>query len=352
MRSTLRARKTPGPLPFVLVALLSVAGIVVHAHDPGLSALDVTVTGGRVSARLSMSAPDVELAVSRTGVQAAEAVGRLATESIHFATNGRILRPLVERAWIDGGAGYVQLTFPLPEPTDSPFTISSEIPARLARGHRQLLTVTDGQRIVAEKLLDAHSPPLLIDAATTADRLTAVGLLALGIGHILAGYDHLVFLAGLLLASRSVRELLASLTAFTVAHSTTLAMAALGAVHAPASFVEPLIAVSIAWVGLENLMPKRRTAVTWLVVFTFGLVHGFGFAEALIDVGRWSSGTEVVMTLLSFTAGVEIGQIAVAAVLLPLVLTMRARPAWNARLVPVCSVLIAAAGAYWLVERL
>src|SRR5688572_21835560 len=352
MRSTLRARKNPGPLPFVLAALLSVAGIVVHAHDPGLSALDVTVTGGRVSALLSMSAPDVELAVSRTGVPPAESVGRLATEAIHLAAGGRIVSPVVERAWIDGGAGYVQLAFSVPEATDSRFTIGSEIPARLARGHRQLLTVRDGQRIVAEKLLDAHSAPLLIDAATTADRLTAVGLLALGIGHILAGYDHLVFLAGLLLVSRSVRELLASLTAFTVAHSTTLAMAALGAVHAPASLVEPLIAVSIAWVGLENLMPKRRAAVTWLVVFMFGLVHGFGLAEALIDVGRWSSGTEVAITLLSFTAGVELGQIAVAAALLPLVLTMRARPAWNARLVPVCSVLIGAAGAYWLVERL
>jgi hydrogenase/urease accessory protein HupE len=352
MRSAPRARRNPGPLPLVLVALLSVAAIAVEAHDPGLSALDVTVTGGRVSALLSMSAPDVELAVARPGDPRAEAVGRLATEGIHLAARGRIVSPVVKRAWIDGGAGYVELTFSLPESADTRFTISSEIPARLARGHRQLLTVRDGQRIVAEKLLDAHSPPLPIDAATAADGLTAGALLALGIGHILAGYDHLVFLAGLLLASRSVRELLASLTAFTVAHSTTLAMAALGAVHAPASFVEPLIAVSIAWVGLENLMPKRRTAVTWLVVFTFGLVHGFGFAEALIDVGRWSSGTEVAMTLLSFTAGVEIGQIAVAAALLPLVLTMRARPAWNARLVPVCSGLIVAAGGYWLIDRL
>ena len=160
-----------------------------------------------------------------------------------------------------------------------------------------------------------------------------------------------MFLAGLILAARTVRELVVALTAFTAAHSLSLALVVVGGVHAPPSIVEPLIAASIAWVGVENLL-RGRGRSRWLVVFGFGLIHGFGFAGALIELGFGSSATGVALALLSFNVGVEAGQLAAAAAMLPLVWMMRSRPLWQARLVPVCSMMIVMAGGYWLVARL
>ena len=160
-----------------------------------------------------------------------------------------------------------------------------------------------------------------------------------------------MFLAGLLLASRTGRELVMALTAFTIAHSVSLGLVVIGGVHAPASIVEPLIAASIAWVGLETLLRGRHGA-RWLVVFGFGLIHGFGFAGALVELGLGASPTEIAVALFSFNAGVEAGQLAAAAAMLPIIRAIRSRPAWQARLVPVCSVLIVMAGGYWLIERL
>ena len=161
-----------------------------------------------------------------------------------------------------------------------------------------------------------------------------------------------MFLAGLLLAARAVRELVVALTAFTAAHSVSLALVVIGGVHAPPSIVEPLIAASIAWVGLENLLQRGQHGARWLVVFGFGLIHGFGFAGALMELGSGPSAAEIALALISFNAGVEAGQLAVAAAMLPLVWMIRSRPVWQRRLLPLCSVMIVMAGGYWLIERL
>jgi hydrogenase/urease accessory protein HupE len=362
MRSPQRTRSNPGPLLLILFAWLSTAGAVLDAHDPGLSALDFRVAGGGVSALLSIAAPDAELAAADAGDTASRAVGNLALNGIRLSADGQPLAAVVDRVWVEEGAVFVRLVFAAPQRPDTSvtiasnarLTIASNIPAQLARGHRQLLTVTEGERTLAQTLVDAGSAPVTVALGSSTGSMpgTAGRLFVLGIGHILAGYDHLLFIAGLLLASRHVRELIAALTAFTIAHSITLTMAAAGLVHAPASIVEPLIAASIAWIGVETLLRHRRPGLRWIVVFGFGLVHGFGFAEALIDRAPWSSPAEIAVMLLSFNAGVEAGQIAVAAALLPLVWLMRRRPQWNARLVPACSVMIACAGGYWLIERL
>jgi hydrogenase/urease accessory protein HupE len=351
MASTTRARRNPGPPLFVVLAACLTTGVVLRAHDPGLSALDVTVAAERVTALLSVSAADTELAVVGIGGDATAVWRRIAIDGIRVAADGLPLMATLDRAVIEDGATYVELTFPLAGAAKT-VTIASDIPARLARGHRQMLTVREGGRVVVQRLLDARTGSVPLPHQATSAHAAAVSFFRLGVSHILAGYDHLLFLAGLLLASRRLRELLVALTAFTAAHSLTLALAALGVVHIPASIVEPLIAVSIAWIGIENLLPNRRAGARWLVVFLFGLVHGFGFAEALLDLGRWSSRTDVAVTLLSFTAGVEIAQAALAVAAVPLVRVMRARPAWNERLTAVCSVVIVIAGGFWLMERL
>jgi hypothetical protein len=116
--------------------------------------------------------------------------------------------------------------------------------------------------------------------------------------------------------------------------------------------VEPLIAASIAYVGIENLVrgdsPKWRT----LIAFSFGLVHGLGFADALRDLGINSGQLGIVVPLVGFNLGVELGQLCVAAIVLPILWELRRNPSFVRQWVPVCSVAIALAGAYWMVERI
>jgi hydrogenase/urease accessory protein HupE len=302
-----------------------------------------------------MSTPDVAIALPTPRADVREGLLILVRESVHVTIDGHALAPVSDQVAIADGGAHVRLSYALPIANVSStnrLTIASDIPRRLARGHRELLTVTDGRGSDTERLLDAASEPVAIEMAGPSSWVSRVSsFVGLGIHHILTGYDHLVFLAGLILAATTVRQMLVALTAFTAAHSVSLALVVLAGVRAPSSIVEPLIAASIAWVGVENLL-RRRQGTRWMVVFGFGLIHGFGFADALIDLGFGSSLADIATALVSFNGGVEIGQLAAAAAMLPLVWMINARPAWQRRLLPVCSLLITFAGGYWLIERL
>ena len=178
------------------------------------------------------------------------------------------------------------------------------------------------------------------------------GFLRLGVEHIWTGYDHLLFLFALLVVCRSFRAIVAIITCFTLAHSLTLALATLNVVNLPSRFVEAAIAASIVFVGLENLVrrgeePKGR----WALTFAFGLIHGFGFASVLRELGVGQGGQGLVMPLFTFNLGVEIGQVAVAAIVLPVVWRLRKNEKFLRRGVPALSAVVAAAGLYWLLER-
>jgi hydrogenase/urease accessory protein HupE len=186
-----------------------------------------------------------------------------------------------------------------------------------------------------------------------------------GIWHIWTGYDHILFLIALLLPGvlrrraagweprRDVRlvlgEVLKTVTAFTLAHSITLSLAALGIVHLPARFVEMAIAASVIVAALNNIVPVWCDR-SWLVAFGFGLLHGFGFANALTDLGLHRGA--LAKTLFGFNAGVEIGQLAIVALFLPLALSLRNREFYRHRLLPAGSVAIGLVAAAWFVERL
>jgi len=231
-------------------------------------------------------------------------------------------------------------------------SIRSDVPRLLANGHRELLTVTgpDG-RAVLERLIDAGTDEVGIEFGTFADRRgAAADFFALGLRHILGGYDHLLFLAALLIGVRRLRSVATTVTAFTLAHSVTLSLAVLGFVAAPAAIVEPLIAASIVFVGIENLV-RDPGASRWKVTFAFGLVHGFGFAGALRALGIGSDAGGVALPLGCFNLGVEAGQIAVVGALWPLISALDSRPGWRLRFAQATSVAVAAAGLYWLVER-
>jgi hydrogenase/urease accessory protein HupE len=181
----------------------------------------------------------------------------------------------------------------------------------------------------------------------------------LGIEHILAGFDHLLFVLALVLLVQGTRRLLLTITAFTVAHSLTLAGATLGWVHVPGPPVEASIALSIVFVASEIVHTRQgRYSVTqhypWVVAFTFGLLHGFGFAGALAEVGLPQS--SIPIALLFFNVGVEIGQVLfVGAVLAAIAVGVRVggrlrvpHTAWLWRLAPYA---IGALASFWLVER-
>jgi hydrogenase/urease accessory protein HupE len=170
----------------------------------------------------------------------------------------------------------------------------------------------------------------------------------MGIHHILSGYDHLLFLVGLLLPGGSLLSLAKIITAFTIAHSVTLSLAVLQVVTLPDRLIEAVIALSISLVAAENLFLDPTVSRRWLVSFSFGLVHGFGFSSALRELQLPAQG--LLVSLFGFNVGVEVGQALVVAACLPLLLFLR-RSRWETRTVATSSLAILVVGLVLFVER-
>lgn len=213
----------------------------------------------------------------------------------------------------------------------------------LSAGHRHL-----GRAITVEGTTDVVA--FAASSSFSFGEGAGVGAyLGIGVEHILFGFDHLVFLFGLILVGGRLRSLLAVVTAFTLAHSVTLACAVLGVWAPPSSLVEPLIALSIAYVGVENFFIKDAER-RWRVTAPFGLVHGFGFAGALSELGIPRQDAPAV--LLLFNLGVELGQLLVLALVLPGLAWLRRRGWLGPRVTRGLSLVVVALGLFWLVERL
>lgn len=218
----------------------------------------------------------------------------------------------------------------------------------------------DGQPPTATRLT-AAAPAFTVPEAQGAFAVFG-SYFALGVDHILRGIDHLLFVLMLLLLIRDWRTLLGAVTAFTVAHSLSLAAASLGLIVVPAPPVEAIVALSIAFLAAELLHPpgeeKRLTErFPWLVAFAFGLLHGLGFARALLEVGLPEG--DVPLALFAFNVGVEIGQLFFIGVVVTTgVLLRRLYPAvmaWTARpgglALGVTSHAIGALAAFWVIQR-
>jgi len=179
--------------------------------------------------------------------------------------------------------------------------------------------------------------------------------LVLGIEHILFGIDHLLFVLALLLITKGFGKLVKTITAFTIAHSITLSLATLGVVGLPGAPVEAVIALSIVFLAVELMhYYKGRVGLTvrypWIVAFTFGLLHGFGFAGALAEVGIPQ--TEIPTALLFFNVGVELGQLAFVIVILGLITMLeKTKITWPGWLKWVPPYVIGSLATFWLIER-
>jgi hydrogenase/urease accessory protein HupE len=224
-------------------------------------------------------------------------------------------------------------------------------------------TITDV--LVRVQLLDGtHWTTLVRPSQPWVELTVAQGPLAVagaylrhGIEHILFGFDHLLFVLGLILIVPNARVLMLTITAFTVAHSITLALATLGVVHVPGPPVDAMIALSILLLAAEILRMARGEPSTtarspWLVAFAFGLLHGFGFASALTAVGLPQN--EVPLALFSFNVGVEVAQLGFIAGVLPILAAARRMPrlaAQDRHALQLTAYAIGILAAFWFFER-
>jgi hypothetical protein len=215
--------------------------------------------------------------------------------------------------------------------------------------------VVDDHTAITDYRLGGHAGTFVFDAGhreldvgETGPLSSAGRFVALGIDHILAGVDHVLFLAALLLGARTFVSVLKLATAFTAAHSVTLALAATGLVEVPAEVVEPLIALSIAYVAADILV-GGSTRQRLPVVFAFGLLHGLGFASTLNFTDEL--GGRLLASLASFNIGIELGQALIIAALFPLLVLVR-RFRWSPAAHAAAAAVAAGFGLLWFFERL
>ncbi len=342
--------------------LLLLSTMVAFAHDPGLSSANLQLLPTRISAVVTFNDRDISIilgedpqAVRTNGPALQPKLEALARRAFLLAAEGRKIAPEKVSARVDANRN-VEFTYSYPWPEGAKeVTVTSALLPAMPFGHRQVLTVfaASGKEI-ARQLLSNEENKVEVrpDSRPPALSHSFYEFLLLGIRHILTGYDHLLFLFGLLIVCRNLRAAALLITCFTLAHSLTLALSTFGLVHLQSRWVESAIAASILYVGVENLLrgdgPLRGR---WVLTFTFGLVHGLGFASVLREMGVANTGLAAVVPLVAFNSGVEVGQLSVAAVLLPLILHFRRNPKFLRLGVPACSALVAAAGACWFVQR-
>lgn len=358
-------------LPFACVCLWFFFLLPACAHDPGLSNVDLKLESNRLTALLVYNYVDIEGAVmvdkdlDRTitpeeFAAAKSQLEELARNALTVSFGGATIQPnevQVRIAKAEDGRDTAYFSLVYPGTPSSSLIIKSNLMDKLSRGHREYFRLTNAVgSTVAERLLDTNNATAEVTAGELSAALgrwhTFKQFLLLGIEHILLGFDHLCFLVALLLVATTLGSVVKIVTSFTIAHSITLALAAFDKVTLSPSIVEPMIAVSIVYVGLENIWRRGKDIEgRWLLTFAFGLIHGFGFAGVLKELNIGAGGSGIAVPLVSFNVGVELGQLAVAALVWPLLQALRKRPALTTKLVPVGSLLVAIAGGYWLIER-
>ncbi len=323
------------------------------AHQPSVSYSELSVRGRDVTGMLRFSIWDLrtQMRIDDPARPPLPALTRLVLEPFVVKAEGRrcALQPGVT-AGPDGEDGLaLTARWICPTPVDE-LSVRAGFIEALPPGHTHLARIDFGGGEISQRVAQAEDPEFEARRSRSTSREFGRFLL-LGVGHIFTGYDHIAFLVALLLLGGTVRELVKIVTAFTVAHSLTLALATLGVFAPSPRVVEPLIAASIVFVGAENLWALRTRHADaalrhrWMVTFAFGLVHGFGFASVLRELQLPRA---VLATgLVSFNLGVEAGQIAIVLVAFPLLRRVRALP----RLAAAGSASIALLGAIWTLQR-
>jgi hypothetical protein len=336
------------------LALLLAFPAAAHVTSTGLAI--VQVDNGRLAYSLTLVATEQEGDMGRLlqsaadgNSTAAQRVADTLKQVARFSIGGGACTP--GRITIQGsraGDGKVVLEMVLSCPKAAgPLLIQDEWPKVLGSHFQTVMSVRTSGRPSVELAFGEERRHATVDLVASAGT-GWTGFIAMGAEHILGGLDHLLFLLALLALAKGLWPIVRIVTGFTLAHSITLSLAVLGVVDVPSRIVEPVIAATIIWVALENLLAPAQTRWRWLVAAVFGLVHGLGFASGLTELGLPREA--MVRALIGFNIGVELGQLAFVAVVMPAVMWL-AKPGRLPRLPQALSILVASMGAVWLVER-
>jgi hypothetical protein len=343
-------------LKSALVLVLLLATVPLGAHTVGKGLATITVNGQTLQYNLL-------LALTATAPQTSNAMQlreagpttdyspllKAIQESIRVASDGRpcdVTHSSITPPTQEGGNVAVQLQFACGDIARE-LTIHDDLFEVLGAGYHTIANIQwpgGSQQFVF--LADAREAHINVAEGVTTRGIGSFFLL--GVEHILTGYDHLLFLLALVLRGGNIWSLLKIITAFTVAHSITLALAALNIVVLPERLVEATIALSIAYVAAENLFMRHTVSHRWAVAFIFGLMHGFGFSNVLRELGLPKQG--LVWALLNFNLGVEAGQAIAVVVAVPLLMWLR-RYRWEPRAMAAVSMVVLVVGLVLFVDR-
>ncbi len=356
-----------GFLTGVVFLYVLVYSSLVSAHQAGLSRGTYRLDGAMFTAEIVLARADAALlvqgmdsdgdgALSSAEVQASRnAIGKtLAPKIVVLAGKEACLGNIDDVFLVEEDGLSIRMIYLCPVPPPS-VHVRFDVLELMTFGHRHLARAESGEVVMEQVFFGtqrewdiSRSDSSVPDGKPVASQRFA-GFFLMGIEHILLGYDHLVFLLGLVLVGGRWKSLLLVITAFTLAHSITLGLAFLGIWTPSPRLVEPLIALSVAYVGVENQFVKDAEK-RWRITFPFGLIHGFGFAGALGEIQVPKA--DVPRALLGFNLGVEAGQLATLAIVLPLLHVAEKRNWLNKRRIRIASWAICALGVIWFFVRI
>ena len=366
--------------PRVVLALVVMlfAGLlhgVAQAHKPSDSYLRLTVEGNAIAGQWDIALRDLDFAIGLDSDQNSaitwgevkakhQEIAAYALSRLSLGPAGSPCRPAIRQQMIDthSDGAYAVLYFDAPCATaPGVLAVDYRLFFDIDPQHRGLLSLTSANGTEAA-ILSAGAASQEFQLAGPSLMAQFLTYLGDGIWHIWTGFDHVLFLLSLLLPAVLLRRdgvspadlrssslgVLKVVTAFTLAHSLTLSLAALGVVSLPSRFVESAIAASVVLAALNNIFPVVNGG-RWILAFGFGLIHGFGFASVLLDLGLPRA--SLLSALVAFNLGVELGQLAIVLVFLPLAFALR-RTFFYRRVVLIGgSSAVAVVAAVWLVQR-
>lgn len=322
----------------VLVLIFALVSAFGFAHDTSISGLKLILNGD--SAILS-----VQTHLAKVGKQE-----NLAT-MLKLKVNGEPLKIENPTYIPDKQADILMMQMTIPSKVEA-FEVSERLFPKDPNSKLIVTVMRDGEA-VGEGVLSNEFPSWTYGKVTKPNALrTMKDFLLMGIEHILSGPDHLLFIFGLMLARPRIKELVKVATGFTVAHSITLSLCALNIFTLPSKIVEPLIALSIVAVAAEKfLKPNDKVWRTVAIAFCFGLIHGFGFAGALTEAGLPPG--QAAVSLLSFNVGVELVQISLILVGIPILLWLQEKkPKVYQPATVAAAICISVFGLFWFGERI
>lgn len=347
---------------WLALALLCACGAPAFAHPTPFSYLDIHVD--ETQARVALVAHIIDIA-HELNIDPPE---RLLEPDVLTARGSDVVQLLSSRLSLSADDARVTVgswSLPAPVPDRQSLRIEGQVSMPVVPGtlriearmfpydplHQTFVNVYERDALALQAIMDTSKARVEFYSGSRQGVLAVLRrFVPSGIQHILVGPDHLLFLVGLLLLGGTLRQLALVVSAFTLAHSITLTLAALNIVNPPARIIEPAIALSIVYVGADNLMVRDGRDMRAWIAFGFGFIHGFGFANVLreMDLPRLALG----WSLFSFNLGVEIGQMLVVVVVAWLLSLLRSRSEVAGRRVAlVGSIAVIVAGTCWFIQR-